>query len=436
MPPDIDTSTYPKYEQKGFLDKAQQFQAVESNAIGINAQKLKLVNEQFGLINNELGKLANEPNISKEQAAQRLDTFTKTFNLPPQVRQHMLGELQSSPDVKSFAENAIRRGMSTMEAVNFQYGTPGMVNTGAAQVPVATSPKTGVRQTGAPIQQQLGPAQLNTPIDVQDESGVTTKQPLQKFIQDTGGTTQAPGQIAPAATQAGPRPSWAAPPAAAAPQKRTGIEGPNPMLAPGTKMRAEDQELATQKMTDVKPAIEALRVLKGIQTGPGRPALNELAAFLKGNNIIATDKVDDPTVLFQEGNKYLAQYVQKNGSRSDADLASREISNPNVGTQINPALMNLTKKVIAFDRAQAIREKAFGGADNSKYGEHRSSFPQSIDTRALNLDLLDPDERNKVFSEVEKSLDSKDKQERIKAERFVKTYKLAKKFIYEVGAGQ
>src|SRR4051812_30915917 len=122
---EVDTSSYKMPTQPSFLDTAGKYQALESNKIGIDQSKLKLVNDQFKLMNEELSTLANDPSVTKEVAAKRLNTFADTMKMPAEVRQHMLGELQAAPNVQTFAKTAIVRGADNLGKINLLHGVPG-----------------------------------------------------------------------------------------------------------------------------------------------------------------------------------------------------------------------------------------------------------------------------------------------------------------------
>jgi hypothetical protein len=89
------------------------------------------MNTQFGLMNQELSAMSDDPSITKPQAAERLNRFAKTLNLPPAAVNHMMEELNQAPNVKAFSDNALRRGMSVQEKLNQQYGVPSESNDGA-----------------------------------------------------------------------------------------------------------------------------------------------------------------------------------------------------------------------------------------------------------------------------------------------------------------
>ena len=467
MPDSVDTSSYPKPVQSNFLDTAQKFQGLEQGSITLQQSKLKQMNDQFNIMNSELATLANNPNVTKEMAQSRLLTLAKTFNLKPEITQHMLGELNSAPDVKSFAQNALVRGMATQEKVNNLYGTPQVIGNGQQNYPTAVSPITGVRQIGTPWQVQTPPGQevVDTNPTLSDGSpnpyygqkrlygpnlpvappGVATG-PGQSINQSPRVATS-PGQAAaliqpkpvrtlpissdkninltgPGKTITGVDVQDVPPPNSQAANRFPAPSGPavgySPLFEEGKKAYSEDQSLATQKLTAVKPAIAAANLMKDLRSGPGTETWNKAVAFMKANNIIPTT-ANDPTAIYQEVNKYLNQYVQGGGTRSDADLAQRELSNPNVTQQISPALIKLTRNTIALDRIQAARAGSFESGDFSQYGKYRSNFPASVDERAFSIDLLEPAERQKLLGDMLKKKDTKEGQ------KFFKSLEIAKR---------
>jgi hypothetical protein len=187
------------------------------------------------------------------------------------------------------------------------------------------------------------------------------------------------------------------------PQPTGFTTGTPPNFEAGQKMLAEDQANATQKMTAAKPAILALKLLPGLNTGPGTEPYNKAVAFLKAQGVIPTGQENDPTVVYQEADKYLHQYLKGRGGRSDADLAAAEKSSPGVGVQLNPALQHLTQTAIAQDRIEAARPTAFtqaGRTDYQNYGQHSATFPQSVDEKAFQLDLMPPAESQKLVDSM------------------------------------
>lgn len=421
---EINTDSYIKPPalpaQKSLLDQVGQYQQLESNSLTISKQKLDQVNQQFGLMNQELSGLA-DGNPTKEEAEKRLTTFAKTYGFKPEVTNHMLNELHASPDVKSFAEKALIRGQTTQEKLNQIYGNQNYVGNGQTNTPVMQSQMRGIRPNGAPIQQQIPPT-----AEVRDTDNRPVLQGPTPAIAAPG-TVTSPGQLPVRQVPTQAIPSYVSPPRSNTgttinsthnsvvqnrfPAPSGPVVGSSPLFEEGKKAYTEDQALATKNLTDIKPALAALDLMKGLRSGPGTETWNKAVAFAKANNIIPTDTKNDPTAIYQEVNKYLNQTIQGSGTRSDADLAQKEVSSPNVGTQINPALEKLTRNLIAQKRIEAARAGAWeGGNKLEEYGKHRSTFPSKMDPRAFSIDKLDVDERQKLLSDMLKSKNTKEGQ--------------------------
>ena len=469
---EVDTSSYPKFQQPNMLDTAAKFQGLAQGAntlqrseIALSQDKLKQINDQFQIMNAELSTLANNPQITKEQAAQRLTTMSQTFGFKPEVTQHMIGELQTAPDVKTFAQNALVRGMATMEKVNTLYGVPQIYSQGQQDTPVNVSPLRGVNPNGASIQRQIPPPQPTydaegnpqfqgpTPATVpegteQVPGGIPgqfrpiskrlpvagSNQPLQpnpirtqRILPTDRGNLTGPGKTitgveyedVPANQVANRFPAPSGPPA-----------GPPVLFEEGKKAYTEDQMVAGKKMMAAKPAIQALPLMltPGFLSGPLTDQFTKIVAGLKSTGLIDIDENSDPTAIRQEVVKKLHQYVSGSplAGRSDAAQLLVQSGSPNPDVQILPALVKLTKDAIALDRVQAAMPSAFKGKNYAEYIKHRGVFPQGIDEKAFTLDL-EPEEKSKdLVDKMAKQLQSKNNRERSNAEKFFKSLRMAK----------
>jgi hypothetical protein len=400
---DIDTSSY-RLPVKSASENLRDFQGIQANQIGIDQAKLKLVNDHYENMIKDLNTLG--PNPTSDQLLDTAKQSLKYKRITPDMYATFVSNVPKDPSqIPAYRDKIASQLMSTQEAVNFHYGSPSYINNGQQTTPVRQGPRGGPVAVGLPIQQQVPPTQEQVTPEGNRLTGPQNPQLPEGTGQARGGI---PGQVSPMRASTSP----AAPAGPATSQA--------PLFEEGKKMLADDQTLATAKLSDIKPAQQALGLMKNLQSGPGTEAWNNAVARLKAFNILSTG-ANDPTAIYQEVNKYMNQYVQKNGSRSDADLAQRAASNPNVGTQINPALMQLTRNQIGLDRAQAIRPGAFEGNDLSKYGKHASTFPAQIDHRALTIDLpMEPEERKAL---LDKMKDAKDTPE---GKKFWKTLFIAK----------
>lgn len=213
--------------------------------------------------------------------------------------------------------------------------------------------------------------------------------------------------------------------------------GPSPLFAEGKESYTKDQLLASGKAQAIKPAIQALKLMKPevIATGPGTAQFNDLVAAAKAWGLVNIKEDTDPTVIRQELEKKLAQYVGSSpiGQRSDAAQTLAEAGSPNPKKQILPALQNLTRDAIALDRVQMLQPQAFKGSDYQNYVKHKGTFPNSIDEKALTLDLIDEGDRKKLITKMANQYKNGNASEKKSAEKFLNTLKLAQEAkIYEL----
>lgn len=413
----------------------QQNQQIQSGAIQIDKQKLDLMNTQFGLMNAELSGMIDNPNITKEQAAARLNNFADTYKLPKEARDHMMGELQAAPSVKAFSENALRRGMTTQERLNQQYGTTESQADG-------TQVYQGVRAPAA----KGGGFTPSTQMPVQIPPGTVgfDQNNQQQFVPPAGPSGVVPVPRPRLPVEPMPRPTTGAtgPTVDRTPETPTTFAnrsapltaGPSPLFGEGKEAYTKDQLASSARAQSIKPAIQALNMMHNISTGPGTEKITDLMALGKALGLVDIKESDDPTVIRQEINKKLAQYVGNNPnvSRSDAGQALAEAGSPSAKVQILPALKNLTRDAVALDRVKILQPQAFKGTDYQNYVKHQGTFPGSIDEKALTLDMLPEKERNTLVSKMVTQYKNGDAGEKKIASKFLDTLKLAKEHgIYE-----
>jgi hypothetical protein len=460
---EADTSSYNQPLPVSPLDMAgklgslqQQSQQIQSGAIGIDKQKLDLMNTQFGLMNQELSAMSDDPSITKPQAAERLNRFAKTLNLPPAAVNHMMEELNQAPNVKAFSDNALRRGMSVQEKLNQQYGVPSESNDGATNYQGVRLPasKGGGFDASKGTQNNLQP-----PVGSEYYEGGQ-----KKTLGPAGPPGFRPAQGLPvAAPQA---PGSAAPivpkPIRSLPVERpvSGATGPSreitdqvpttlqnrmaagfnaappPMFEEGKKNLNEAQLRASGLNQTNKPAIQALNVLKDVKlsTGPGTGQINDFMAGLKAFGLVDTKLENDPTAARQELEKKLAQFVGNSpiAGRSDAAQTLAEAGSPNPKKQILPALIKLTRDAVALNRVEAAKALTFQGNDYTKVGEHFANFPQSVDERAFSLDLMEPKERDDLVKKMALQYKNGNASEKKSATKFLDSLTISKKLgFYE-----
>lgn len=451
---DVDISSYPKPMQApSALDTLgklqtlkQQEQGIERTGIGIEADKLALMNSRYGILNKELSSLIGKQNLSSDDIVTTGQNLVKLGIIPADMFGKFVSQiptkqqLQQNPNAaQEFIQQTIDRSRHVNDAVNFHYGVPGFVGNNQTQTPVVTSnkPGFGVRPTGAPIQMQLPPGQeVATPRGTQLLGPQEPRLPAGARPLPSG----LPGQYQPQGSPVMPAaPANRLPvapvntaPIPPGPVTNSAVMGPSrnfrgnvtkveieppspqvpagpmtsqaPLFEEGKKLYTADQDVSTQKLTQIKPVVAALPIIESIRSGPGTEAFTKAVAGLKTWGLISTAAENDPTALYQEASKKLAQYVSQSGlaQRSDAAQTLAEAASPNPKTQISPALIKLTKDAIIYDRIQAMRSVAFQGNDYSKYGAHRATFPSTIDSKAVGLDLMKPEDRYKLIDEMKK----------------------------------
>lgn len=403
--PEIDTSSYPKPAiPTSPLDVAGKLGGLQSQALQINQQKLDQANQALMYLTRGLNSLG--PNATKDDLIKLGHGLVKDGLAPASMMQNMENDIRNTPDDKmpALIDRLNTQAAQHSEMMNHfrgqLYTNQSGQRTDVLRIP--TSPNYPIKQqlsipTEAPPTSEkvdLSSGQRGTignvpPPPAQGFNRLGAPVPLPAGAMDPSripGMRSAIGEKAISA-EVMPAQNGSFPTAAA------------PGFEEGLKQRTEDQNLATQKMTAVKPLLLAYPKILDLRSGPGTQTWNSAVAFLKANNIIPT-QANDPTAIYQEANKYFNQYISRNGSRSDAEQSAKEMSNPDIKTHINPALVELTRKTIAQDRIEAARPNAFQNQDFSKYGEHKSTFPQTMHIEAAHLDLLPPKERIKKFNDM------------------------------------
>lgn len=446
---EVDTSSYLKPAalptQKSALDIAKdlgglkiQQQQIQQNAIGIDQTKLNLVNEKYKIVSQKLMTLANKPDLNADDIVKESQDALNEGLSSPELHAQFITEIPSKTALQRQNPNATPQQIDqiyrqtlrnwidkktiqaeqNVQALNHVYGAPDTQDNGQTTTPTRQGLRGPPVPVGAPIQKQIPPTTPTFTPAGQQQLGPQQPQVPEGTLPVQGGL---PGQYQqpqrPQALPVGPIDNPAikgqssnfggrvigatvGPDTAIKPSGP--MTGAPPMFEAGKGQLAEDQNVASARLTAIKPALQALPLLPGIMAGPGTDKYTKALATLKGFGILSTSK-DDPVAIRQEVVKKLAKYVSTNpiGQRSDAAQTLAEASSPNPNVQILPALIKLTKDSIILDRVQAAMPGAFEGNDLSKYGNHRSTFPASIDERAFGLDLMEPKERMSLIKTMQ-----------------------------------
>jgi hypothetical protein len=465
---EVDTSSYPKpatRTNQSFAQKVNDLAGMEKNIIGVDQAKLNMVTAQTKIMIDEMSALLSEPDLTPEKVIEKAHYFGKQYGLPPQVVNTFISQVPRDPKMlPQFMRTTIRRAQSIEDRLKQTYGASGLYSDNQTDTPVVTSNEPGfggMRAVGKPIQRQLPITQ-----PTYDESGTPRVLGPQAPVTVPGGGVGGPAPMVrspmgvplpvepPSTIPPGPIPgavgmttpdggkvisAVAEPPTFnnrfIQSYKPTGpVTGMEPLYTSGQQQFTKDQDEAVATLQAVKPLEQAVKLLRNntIATGPGTAPWTNVVAFLKAQGVININE-NDPTAVYQELNKKLAQYVANRGNRSDADLANREASSPSAKTQIVPAIMKIAKDQIALDRVQAARALSFEtdkrNKDFVKYGDYRGNFPKSVDERAFSLDLMPRAERDKFLSEM----NEKYKKGTAEGKKFYRSLQIANKLYFPDG---
>lgn len=432
--PDIgsaDVSSYPKapLPVQNPLDVASKINSYQQQNLAINQAQMDQANQGLTYLARAVSSLG--PNATEAQYRAAGDQVTRQLGLPPEKTAIWNEQVDAAkgPDGKFDSQGFFKHAMSQIashgEILNIQTGTPVEVNDNANHYFAKRDPITGAASGGNSLPVQVPPTQPNV-----NNQPIINGKPNPAYMQPGIVGASAPAGFTPVAPparrlpvqplQPGPvanpaivgnssnfggnvvganvePPTNAATGAAIQSAAKPIVTGPPPNFDVGQKLYARDQDAATSKATSLKPLEEAYDLAKTVATGAGTEPLNKARAYLANAGLIKADE-KSPTVIYQMLNKNLAQFIDKTGSRSDADLAVKESGNANAKTQLQPALLHMVQKIIGRERIEIARPQAFEGADYQNYGKHSASFPTSQDERAYSLDKMPPDEAKQLYS--------------------------------------
>lgn len=454
---DIDTSSYqhaapppqesPLAQIAGIQNIGLRQQQQQKNAIGIDKDKLDLVNQKWDLASKRLGGQLNNPDLSPSSLVDTYQELVKDGILTPEQGAKEMSSIQTMAGFKTKNpkatdqdyQNSLRQNLagqllkhaSVIEQLNWFAGTQGpVIQTAQGQIPTVFNQRQGtVAPTGnyypadnapsLPTVNQSGqsqaygqhspnlppqPGQKNAfPFPIQSPNNMGKGEP-----NNTGGRVDRGfGEIQQGQQQG---------------KFSTGpMLGNAPGFEEGLKGKTEDQMKAKGLSIQNVTAIQAYKLLKGLNSGPTSGPWNEAVAAAKTLGIIPIDIKNDSTAIYQEVNKKLSKIIQAGGTRSDAELARSEESNPNVKTQINPALKKLIRDQIAQNRTSITMPNEFQGNDLSKYNAHASTYATKIDQDAATYDLLDPEEKAELWKKM------KAKKDTAQGKRFFDTMRIMKR---------
>jgi hypothetical protein len=432
-----DVSSYNQPLPVSPLDVAGKVGSLQQQKLSIDQAKLDQANQGLTYMTRAMGALG--PDATKEQYIKAAEQAVKMGLVPPQQLKVFAEKAAAAPDSKSFFNEFMTSAATAQEQIALHIGRnkdmqdQKNIYSGVERSPLhggGFSPATRMPVQIAPGTPGYNPQNEQVFEQPEGPSGVV---PVPR-------ARQLPVERPPAAVSGptGPtRDITAETPTSVANRLEPLKAGPSPLFAEGKESYTKDQLLASGKAQAIKPAIQALKLMKPevIATGPGTAQFNDLVAAAKAWGLVNIKEDTDPTVIRQELEKKLAQYVGSSpiGQRSDAAQTLAEAGSPNPKKQILPALQNLTRDAIALDRVQMLQPQAFKGSDYQNYVKHKGTFPNSIDEKALTLDLIDEGDRKKLITKMANQYKNGNASEKKSAEKFLNTLKLAQEAkIYEL----
>ena len=459
---DADVSSYntpppasPLDMTKNIADTRSAVQGNISNDTKIASDKLDLMSKQFSIMNNELANLADNPNITKDQAAAHMARISKTLNLPLEATTHMMEELnQAQPQqlpngttltpVQTWAKFAQRRGMQTMQKYGVQFGVNAEQTDAATNYQgVMLSPEKGGGFVPA-TQSAIQPPPTQPMVDTNPESprwlepGIMGPSAPPGFAPAQGRlpvTPPAPQSAAPVPLPT-PRPGAMAVEPMAPPTPVSGPSGPTQQTgfdfkerfagdgristgaAPGVaeavktvreqsgKDYASSLQRAGNIQADIQPDMAVLDIVKGklpSDFGPGSDRLNQLKKFVVTYGGPGVDaKLINDTSDFDTVKKYLVQGARAAGNTGTNDqLAAAFEGSPNV-TMNTATIENIVKTRVALKRMEAAQALMANeqGIPAHEFSRWKAKNQNQLDPRAFGWDMMSNEAREKLMKRL------------------------------------
>lgn len=429
---EADTSSYNQPLPVSPLETAKTLGGIQQQKLAIDQAKLDQANQGLTYMTRAMGALG--PDAPKEAYIKAASDAVKLGLVPANQLKVFEDKAAAAPDSKAFYNEFMTTAADHQQQINFHIGQNKDINNGSEifsgrQLPVSQG---GGFNPATKLPVQIPPGTPNYDNNNQQvltsptgPSGVVPVSPVRPPLPVERPTTGATGPTVDRTAEV---------PTTFANRIEPLKAGPSPLFPEGKEAYTKAQLQASTRAQAIKPAIQALKLMPGLATGPGTGQFNDLVAAAKAWGIVDTKAENDPTVLRQEIEKKLAQYVGGNpiGQRSDAAQTLAEAGSPNPKKQILPALINLTRDAVALDRVQILKPNAFKGTDYQNYIKHEGNFPQSVDEKALTLDLLPTADREALVKKMVTKYKNNPKD--AEANKFLNTVKLAKEHgFYESG---
>lgn len=443
---DVDTSSYKNDPQPSMLDTVGKFgalqaqqQSIQRQGIGIESDKLKLANERLGVLAKEYTTLLadNDVMTGSPAATAKVQSMGQRMVNLGVIPANMFGEFAKSvpsdpKQIPQFISQQMARVQSIGEAIDYNLGQAGP-EIGDNQVKQQTlrSPKLGfggIQPAGPGVQQQvpvgqpvIGPNGQQVLEGPQNQPIQTVPAPRMNVAPLAPPDVRVGAPVAPKVQSQLP----AGNPRGPVSREPTGPAVGQPVSFETNRLsHVKDYEEATATLQATRPLIQAYKLIDQFnpRVGPGTDQWNKLVATAKTWGIVPTQTKDDPTAIYQEINKKMMQFVQQMGAPSDKQQALQMESNPNLKTQILPALKKLTYDTIALQRGRAILPYMYSSADygTKNYQEEKGRNTNLLSEEALMIDHMSDDKRDALLDEMRK------KQNTTEGRKFKKTLEAMK----------
>lgn len=442
---EIDTSSYPKPgNSPGALDIAKNYGAVQQQALGIEKQKLELVNARFGEMAKGFTNLIAKPDLNLDDVRKYVENQVKLGYVPAEMAATTLSTLpptqgmpadQASNTLRGALKQHLQHAETMVETMNRQFGTnvdiqdnrniysgvraspmEGSVVTPKTITPIQLSPTQPIKMPGSNEPGIAGPSGPPGPRPFASPS--VNAQPPAAISQRRGNLARAVEQPAPVAAPAitgptGPtvsrgtefndRFSAAFPNAVATGPAPGVVEAQTAVGGQSGKDYATDLNRTKSLQADLQPDLAVLNIVKDKKPtdfGPGTDLLNQIkktaATWLPGvDPKVLNDATDYDTVK-----KYLVQGARSAGNTGTNDqLAAAFEANPNT-TMSTATIENIVKSRVALRKMQAAQTLLFTqqGLPENEYSKWIAKYQNVLDPRAFGFDMMTPEARDKLIS--------------------------------------
>lgn len=396
----------------GFMagDVAAQALARQQAELGIQKDQLDLANKHLANMNNRIGSLLSNPNVTSKDVISSVGDAIAEGAITPQIAAQELSSMPSDPgQLKGWLTEHLVRNLDSQQKVQALYGQIQPVDSGGQINILAASPITGARSLGT-VQKTMSPGEAATPIQTFNPE---TNQPSliskQQFANQT--VTRAPLPPATPNPANGETSGGSIPNAGGIPAGPTlGAQA----AADVTAKESAEQGIDLQKAADSVPQKKAIlgnldAALQNFTAGAGADWSLIAKKFANATPI---GNFDPKTIASQEEfNKQATMLAQQQfqtlgGTGTDMKLGSTMHTSP------NELLSNLgNHEIIALLKGNedAIRVKNDAWQQwqqnhgSQSYGQFQTQFNKEYDPRVFQAQYLDAGGKQDLLKGMTKS---------------------------------